>query len=84
MIGMRMGMRRVISQDQRISMPADYTIFYVEDCTIMATTVDSPFGKLMATYSSEELAMKAFNRMNVCLINGNGYRFPSEKLLCAG
>lgn len=79
-----MGMARIISQDGRISMPAEYTIIYVEDCTIMATTVDSPFGKLMATYSSEELAMKAFNRMNVCLTNGKGYRFISEKLLCAG
>lgn len=75
---------RIISQDGRISMPADFTIVYVEDCTVMASTVDSPFGKLIATYSNEDLTMKVFAKMNVALSVGEGnFRFPSEMKLCA-
>ena len=77
-------MARVISQDWRISMPANYTIFYVEDCTIMATTIDSPFGKLMATYSSEERAKDIFVKMNDALESGQGYKFPVEMQSCVG
>ena len=79
-------MARIVSQDGRISMPADFTIIYIEDCTIMATTVDSPIGKLMATYSSEELAMKAIEAMNGCLSDGTSCRFLSEEKMksCAG
>lgn len=76
-------MARIVSQDGRISMPADFTIVYIEDCTIMATTVDSPFGKLMATYSSEDLARKAIDGMHLCLEDGVGCKFPSEEKLCA-
>ena len=75
---------RIISQDGRISFPAEYTVVYVEsDGAVMATTVDSPFGKLLASYSSESLAIKAVNRMNNTISDSN-YRFPTEKMLCAG
>ena len=76
-------MARIVSQDGHINMPADYTVVYVEDCTVMAVTVDSPFGKLMATYSSGELAEKAFRRMGICLSLGKGFTFPTEEMLCA-
>lgn len=77
-------MGRVISQDRRLSMPYEYSVIWVQDCTIMAITVDSPFNRLLATYSSEEMALKAMNRMTNALACGDFYKFPTEEQLCAG
>lgn len=55
---------RVISMNGEISLPFDYCIMMVEDNNILATTVDAPFHRLMATYSTHGEAMKAFNDMH--------------------
>lgn len=55
---------RVISQDGRISVPFDYTIFMVEENNVLAVTTDSPFHRLMATYDTPEKALSAFGDMH--------------------
>lgn len=55
---------RVISQDGMFSVPFDYTILMVEDCNILASTVDSPFNRIMAKYDTPEEALSAFRDMH--------------------
>ena len=55
---------RVISQNGRISVPFDYTIFMVEENNVLAVTTDSPFHRLMASYDTPEKALDAFREMH--------------------
>lgn len=55
---------RVISQDGRISVPFDHTTFIVEENTVLAVAIDSPFHRLMATYATPEEALSAFRDMH--------------------
>ena len=76
---------RVISQDWKINCPYDYTIFMVDGNNVVAMMVDSPFPRVMATYSSEEIAAEAMKRLNRHWepIHGSIFVFPSEEKLCA-
>ena len=75
---------RVVSLDKTCSVPFEYAIFMVEDNNIVAVLVDSPFHRLMATYSTHELAMAVFAELHVRYVEERKYyHFPEEDLICA-
>lgn len=75
---------RLISQDGEMNFPYEYTVVMREENTILAFTVESPFHRLIATYSSAEIA-----KMAMCKLNNHDmrhctcYRMPTEEELCA-
>ena len=75
---------RLISQDEKMCFPYDYTVVYQEENHIVAFTVESPFNRIVATYSTERLAEEAMRDLIRANSNTRAwYRFPSEKELCA-
>lgn len=76
---------RLISQDCKMSFPYEYTVVMQEENTILAFTVESPFHRVIAEYSSAENARKALIALNrVCVSDKKYYRMPTEEELCAG
>ena len=78
-----MGMR-LISQDCTMNFPMEYTVVMREANTILAFTVESPFHRIIAEYSGEEVAKAAMRELNRqserdCI----WYRMPTEDELCA-
>ena len=74
---------RLISQDEKMCFPYDYTVVYQEENHMVAVTVESPFKRIGATYSTEHLAEEAMRDLIRANSNTRAwYRFPSEKQLC--
>ena len=75
---------RLISQDCKVNFPYEYTVVMREENTILAFTVESPFHRIIAQYSSEEVAKAAMRDLNKQKVEYcTWYRMPTEDELCA-
>lgn len=75
----------ILSMNGDALVPLDYAIIMVTDNNIVAVTADSPLDRLMAAYSSHEVAMMAMRKLlNHMPPSYSGvFKFPTEEELCA-
>lgn len=75
----------ILSMNGEVLIPLNYAIVMIENDNIVAVTIDSPFHRLMAIYSSHEVAMMAMRELlNHMPPSYSGvFKFPTEEELCA-